>query len=169
MYLYLYFICICIYKCGTIWSLFTSAMLTTNRAINQTSPAPPPLRGLFHFHSRFVWNVEKDLFETFHSIPPSGVFAKRNGDGLTIRGLLFTRYLQLDRIPIEMELNAINQTFSIHTFICANKSVSYINYTKLLKTFDGINGRLQMYMSQHIILFSCQLYFVFVFVFVRCI
>ena len=41
-------------------------------------------------------SVEKDLFETFHSIPPSGVFAKRNADGLTIRGLLFTRYLQPD-------------------------------------------------------------------------
>ena len=50
-------------------------------------------------------SVEKDLFETFHSIPPSGVFAKRNRDGLTIRGLLFTRYLQLNSIPIEIKLN----------------------------------------------------------------
>ena len=70
-------------------------MVTTNQTINQTSP-PPPDRGLFRFQSRFVWNVEKDLFETFHSIPPSGVFAKRNGDGLTLRGLLPSRYLQLD-------------------------------------------------------------------------
>ena len=42
-------------------------------------------------------SVGKDLFETFHSISRSGVFAKRNADGLTFRRLLCTRYLQKDR------------------------------------------------------------------------
>ena len=42
-------------------------------------------------------SVGKDLFETFHSISRSGVFAKRNADGLTFQRLLCTRYLQKDR------------------------------------------------------------------------
>ena len=97
-------------------------------------------------------SVGKDLFETFHSIPRRRVFAKRNGSRLTIWGLLFTRYLQLDSccIPIAIELNAI---------------VFFIQNCQRLWTTQNIMHK----KSSWPVLRNTVLFLLFVFVFINCI
>ena len=66
-------------------------------------------------------SVGKDLFETFHSISRSGVFAKRNADGLTFQRLLCTRYLQKDRcIQFQLKYDWMQKIWQIYWILLTN-------------------------------------------------